>query len=242
MPDSKNAEQAIEKVTQAIETIVKGFGFELVEAKFGQQGRQKSLEITIYNPTGAIGLEDCEKVSREVDARLDQMGDVLAFFHGPYVLDVSSPGIDRVLKSEREFKIFTGRRVEVKTKVMVGADPYGQHFTARMTGIKEDKLTFSELGPVQSAPVKSKNSKKHAANKASQEPVKELQVALKNIIQIRLYPDLQKKLRELDLESESESGIGTDSISAIDLDSAEECGSVADDTTQKLNKKPGGRP
>jgi ribosome maturation factor RimP len=204
MPESKNAEQAIEKVTEATETIVKSFGFELVEVRFGQNGRQKLIEVTIYNPCGAVGLEDCEKVSREVDAKLDEMADVVAFFHGPFVLDVASPGIDRVLKSEREFKIFCGRRIEVKTKVMVGADPYGQHFTAKLAGFKDAQLHLSELGPVQSAPIKSKNSKKHAANKVSQEPVKELVVPLKNITQIRLYPDLQKKLRELEQEQEQE--------------------------------------
>lgn len=200
MPESKNTEQAIDKVTEITEAIVKSFGFELVETRFGQQGRQKSIEITIYNPTGSVGLEDCEKVSREVDQRLDQLIDELAFFHGPYVLDVASPGIDRILKSEREFKIFCGRKVEVKTKVTVGADPYGQHFTARLTGYKDGQLHLTELGPVQSAPGKSKNSKKHAANKNAQEAAREISVALKNITQVRLYPDLQKKLRELETE------------------------------------------
>lgn len=204
MPESKNAEQAIEKVTEATEIIVKSFGFELVEVRFGQNGRQKLIEVTIYNPCGAIGLEDCEKVSREVDAKLDEMADVVSFFHGPFVLDVASPGIDRVLKTEREFKIFCGRRIEVKTKVMVGADPYGQHFTAKLAGFKDAQLHLAELGPVQSAPIKSKNSKKHAANKVSQEPVKELVVPLKNITQIRLYPDLQKKLRELELTQDQD--------------------------------------
>lgn len=196
-PNNKNDNEAIKKVTDLTEEVVKGLGFELVDIHFGQHGRQKIVEITIYNPGGSVGLTDCEKVSRELDSRIEVIADSLDFFHGPFLLDVSSPGIDRILKSEREYKLFTGRKVEIKTKTNVGADPYGQHFIARLVGFADETFKLSEIGPIQSAPTKSKNSKKHAANKVSHEPVKELKVAIKQIIQIRLYPDLQKKFKEI---------------------------------------------
>ncbi|MFA6208068.1 MAG: hypothetical protein WCT03_25455 [Candidatus Obscuribacterales bacterium] len=199
-PNNKNDNEAIKKVTDLTEEVVKGLGFELVDIHFGQHGRQKIVEITIYNPGGSVGLTDCEKVSRELDSRIELIADSLDFFHGPFLLDVASPGIDRVLKSEREYKLFSGRKVEIKTKTNVGADPYGQHFIARLDSFGDETFKLSELGPIQSAPTKSKNSKKHAANKVSQEPVKELKVALKQIIQIRLYPDLQKKFKEIAAE------------------------------------------
>lgn len=206
MPDSKNNDQAIKKVTDLTEEVVKTLGFELVDIHFGQHGRQKIVEITIYNPQGSVGLTDCETVSRQLDTRIEAVADQLDFFHGPFILDVASPGIDRVLKSEREYKLFNGRKIEIKTKVNVGADPFGQHFTARLAAFDADAATFTltELGPIQSAPTKSKNSKKHAANKVLQEPVKELKVALKQVIQIRLYPDLQKKLKEIGTTDDSE--------------------------------------
>jgi ribosome maturation factor RimP len=204
MPDSKNSDQAIKKVTELTDEVVKSLGFELVDIHFGQHGRQKIVEITIYNPHGSVGLSDCETVSRQLDTRIDAIADQLDFFHGPFILDVASPGIDRVLKSEREYKLFCGRKVEIKTKTNVGADPYGQHFIARLAAFDSESFSLTELGPVQSAPTKSKNSKKHAANKVLQEPVKELKVALKQVIQIRLYPDLQKKLKEISTTDDSE--------------------------------------
>lgn len=223
-PNNKNDNEAIKKVTDLTEEVVKGLGFELVDIHFGQHGRQKIVEITIYNPGGSVGLTDCEKVSRELDSRIDVIADSLDFFHGPFLLDVSSPGIDRILKSEREYKLFTGRKVEIKTKTNVGADPYGQHFIARLVSFADETFKLSELGPIQSAPTKSKNSKKHAANKVSQEPVKELKVALKQIIQIRLYPDLQKKFKEIAAENITEM--------AIDLSA----GSGQEEVDEKPNK------
>jgi len=232
VPDSKNSDQAIKKVTELTEEVVKSLGFELVEIHFGQHGRQKMIEITIYNPGGSVGLSDCEKVSRELDSRIDAIADGLDFFHGPFVLDVASPGIDRILKSAREYGIFCGRRVEIKTKTNVGADPFGQHFVARLNGFNDESISLSELGPIQSAPTKSKNSKKHAANKNAVEPAKELKVPLKQVIQIRLYPDLQKKLKE----------ISTEDVVNLDLDAGQ--GDIPDsdlelenETTEKLNTK-----
>ncbi|MBA4075129.1 MAG: hypothetical protein C0508_08805, partial [Cyanobacteria bacterium PR.023] len=73
-------------------------------------------------------------------------------------------------------------------------------------------------GPIQSAPTKSKNSKKHAANKVSQEPVKELKVALKQIIQIRLYPDLQKKFKEIAAENATEAVIDLSAEGSEEVD------------------------
>ncbi len=235
VPDSKNADQAIKKVTELTEEVVKRLGFELVDIHFGQHGRQKIIEITIYNPEGKVGLSDCEKVSRELDSRIEVIADGLDFFHGPFLLDVASPGIDRILKNAREYKIFCGRRVEVKTKTNVGADPYGQHFVAKLNSFSDEFITLSELGPIQSAPTKSKNSKKHAANKNTMPPVKELKVPLKQVIQVRLYPDLQKKFKEISTIDEGELPELGEQLIDLDAQSNVELHELSCEATPKTN-------
>jgi ribosome maturation factor RimP len=63
-------------------------------------------------PPGSVGLEDCERVSREVSALLD-VEDPIA---GAYTLEVSSPGFDRVLRTPAHFGRFVGSRVFVELK------------------------------------------------------------------------------------------------------------------------------
>lgn len=205
MPTSKNhgPEQALAIITQAAEEIALSLGFQLVDAHFGQQGRKTSLEITIYKPGGRIGLADCEKVSRDLESKLESLSELPALLHGSYVLDVCSPGIERVLKHEREYRIFAGSQVELKAKADVGAGGFGQHFLATLVGLDGDKVilaTLKELPRAGDKGVSGKNGSKNAArgsgknkkDKIEIEPVHELSVPLKQITTIKLYADLSK--------------------------------------------------
>ncbi|MBS2011011.1 MAG: hypothetical protein JST01_28420 [Cyanobacteria bacterium SZAS TMP-1] len=209
MPTNKSAEQAIETVTALAEEVVQALGMSLVEIHFGQAGRQKSLEVTIYRREGKVSLSDCEQVSRELDARLEQLQDQVAFFHGPYVLDVASPGIDRLLKSPREFEIFSGLQVEVKTKINTSESSLGQHFVGVLEKVGNDELHLSNVKP---APQKTfgnagKGAKKPSHKKAPPpEAIKSLVVPLKQVIQVRLHPELLKNLKALDIDAEISSG------------------------------------
>ncbi|HMW91904.1 MAG TPA: hypothetical protein PKN86_04590 [Candidatus Obscuribacter sp.] len=198
MPTSKNhgPEQALAIITQAAEEIAQSLGFQLVDAHFGQQGRKTSLEITIYKPGGRIGLADCEKVSRELESKLESLTELPALLHGSYVLDVCSPGIERVLKHEREYKIFAGSQVELKAKADVGAGGFGQHFLATLVGLDGDKVKLAALKELPRGNDKGsagkKGSGKNKKDKIEIEPVHELSVPLKQITALKLYADLSK--------------------------------------------------
>ena len=93
-----------------IEKAAKNNGLILVEADMVKEAGKWTLKIFIYNPQKPITHEDCENISRTVDDYLDEIITV------PYNLEVSSPGADRKLKSEKEYYIFKGKRAKVKLK------------------------------------------------------------------------------------------------------------------------------
>jgi ribosome maturation factor RimP len=98
-------------ITEAIKTIVASkcteLGFELFDLKFFQAGSHAVLRITIDSAAG-VTVGDCETVSNELSVVLD-VEKFLEERH--YTLEVSSPGIDRPLKTERDFKRTIGRFV-----------------------------------------------------------------------------------------------------------------------------------
>ena len=84
-------------------------GFELFEARFFRAGARSILRVFIDGPNG-VTIADCEQVSNTLSVMLD----VENFLDGrPYTLEVSSPGIDRPLRQQREFRRVTGREVSV---------------------------------------------------------------------------------------------------------------------------------
>ncbi|MFP4162425.1 MAG: ribosome maturation factor RimP [Chitinispirillaceae bacterium] len=90
---------SVEQITPVIESKIEELGYELYDVRFFGAGKRSILRITIDRPEG-VSIRDCEKVSRELSVLLDEekfMGDK------PYSLEVSSPGIDRPLKTERDF-------------------------------------------------------------------------------------------------------------------------------------------
>jgi ribosome maturation factor RimP len=96
-----------ENIQEAIVAKLGEFGLELFDLKFFQAGSRGVLRITIDSPDG-VTISDCEKASSELSMLLD----VEDFLSGrPYNLEISSPGIDRPLKTEKDFKRTIGRFV-----------------------------------------------------------------------------------------------------------------------------------
>lgn len=89
-------------------------GFELVDVRWGGSGSRPFLRIRIDRLGAAVGsgvtVDDCAKVSRALEPWLDERPDLPE----RYVLEVSSPGVDRPLLRDRDFERFRGERVAVK--------------------------------------------------------------------------------------------------------------------------------
>ena len=98
-----------QEIFDFLKPIADGMGIEIVEVEF-KQGREPTL--TIYVDTeGGIDLNTCADFHTAIDAPLD---DFDPSFGAPYTLQVSSPGLDRPLKTARDFEKRMGQKVEVK--------------------------------------------------------------------------------------------------------------------------------
>ena len=91
--------------------VAEDLGLEVVGAVFYTNRRPPVLRVDIRNSAGDTGLDDCERMSRALEERLDAT-DIIP---DTYVLEISSPGISRQLSTEREFISFKGYAVIVKT-------------------------------------------------------------------------------------------------------------------------------
>ncbi len=98
------------KTEEILIPIVERHGFELWDVEYVKEGGNWYLRAYIDKP-GGIHVDDCEIVSRELSDILDAED----YVDGAYILEVSSPGLDRPLKKEKDFKRSLGRKVEVRT-------------------------------------------------------------------------------------------------------------------------------
>ncbi len=103
-----------ETVTEIAEPIVEENGLELVDVEFVKEGSEWFLRIFIDKEEG-VTLDDCEKVSRVLSDKLDEVDPITQAYH----LEVSSPGIERPLKKTRDFERFLQHPIQVKTFVPV---------------------------------------------------------------------------------------------------------------------------
>jgi len=160
----------IERVQQIAERVAASSGLELVEVEFRGGGKSRMLRIFIDKP-GGVTHEDCANLSREVSTILD----VEEVVPGSYLLEVSSPGLDRKLSRPADFERFTGSRVKIMTREPVNGN---RHFDGRLQSFQDGRLTL-ELT------VARKKSQPAATPQL-------LELTLDNVEKANLVPELSK--------------------------------------------------
>ncbi len=100
----------IERAKPVIEDVLAKLGYELVDVEYKTLYGEKHLIVYIASEHG-VSLDDCETVSNALDAPLDALDPTQS---APYCLDVSSPGLDRPFKTQRDYERNYGTSVEVK--------------------------------------------------------------------------------------------------------------------------------
>ena len=98
-----------EKIEKLIQDKVENIGYELYDVEYAKEGKNYFLRIYIDSEKG-IDLNDCEKVNNEINDILDEAD----YIKEQYFLEVSSPGIEKVLKKDRHLKKNIGTEVNVK--------------------------------------------------------------------------------------------------------------------------------
>lgn len=123
-----------DKVREAIEPTVNELGYKIWDVTYQKLGADYHLEITIDSEEG-INIEDCEKVHRAIDPILDEYD----FIEGFYYLEVSSPGIERELRTAEHIRLSLGETVEVK---LFAAREGRKSFVAVLEDYDEGKVTL----------------------------------------------------------------------------------------------------
>jgi len=124
----------LEKLQAIVERVAASQGLEVVEVELRGGGKARMLRIFIDKPSG-VTHEDCATLSREVSTILDVDDAVPG---GSYVLEVSSPGLDRKLSRPADFERFQGSRVKLTTRTPVNGN---RHFEGRLEHFEAGRLT-----------------------------------------------------------------------------------------------------
>lgn len=98
-----------ERVESLLESTINNLGYELYDVEYAKEGKDYFLRIFIDKESG-IDLDDCEKVNNAINGLLDEAD----YIKEQYFLEVSSPGIERMLRKDKHLEANIGNLVEVK--------------------------------------------------------------------------------------------------------------------------------
>lgn len=127
--------EEIEKRTEElVQPIIDAGNYELVDVEYVKEGANKYLRI-YADKEGGINIDDCVDISRALEAKLDEDD----FIEEAYILEVSSPGLGRPLKKEKDFARSIGKNVEVK---LYKAIEIGKEFEGELISYTSDDVVI----------------------------------------------------------------------------------------------------
>lgn len=141
-----------EKLINIVEKVLLNLGFEMYDLEYFKQGKRWTLRVFIDHIERPISVNDCEIVSKELSAILDYY-DIIP---DSFLLEVSSPGIERKLKKNSDFIRFKGEEVVVSFSksnlnpvigVLEGIDDDGEYIFIN-TGKSEEKINRNDVKEV----------------------------------------------------------------------------------------------
>lgn len=122
-------------ITELAQPIAEKNSFELVDVEFIKEGTNWYLRVYIDKP-GGIMIDDCQIVSEELSEKIDKIDPI----EQSYFLEVSSPGLERPLKKDKDFEKFKGELVEVKLFKPVGNKKI---FEGELVGLVDNKIIIN---------------------------------------------------------------------------------------------------
>jgi len=136
---------AVDSLTALLEPVVEGLGYELVGVEYHPNGRRGLLRVYIDHAEG-IGVDDCARVSHQVSGVLD-VEDPLP---GEYLLEISSPGLDRPVFKPADFQRFAGERVRLRLRGLVDGR---RKYRGRLLGLRGETVLIEEAGAEVAVPL-----------------------------------------------------------------------------------------
>ncbi len=128
--------ELIEKIEPEVRQIVEDAGYMFVDMTHRREGRSSILSVVIHKDP-SVNLKDCEKISRRIELFLDSL-DVIP---GRYILEVTSPGLDRKIRRDFEYDIFKGRLARI---TFVDEEGKTRSVEATLVAVQDDQLVVSK--------------------------------------------------------------------------------------------------
>lgn len=130
----------VKRTEEYLEKLQKEIDFELVDVEFVKEASQYYLRVYCdMDKEGGISIDDCVEISRNISAWLDKED----FIPEEYILEVSSPGLGRILKKDKDFKRELGKEVELKTFKAINKQ---KEFSGILENFDADTLTIKIAG------------------------------------------------------------------------------------------------
>ncbi len=128
--------EIIESVLALAEPLAQGMGLEIWDVEYQKEGPEFVLRVYIDRP-GGVFIEDCEKLSRALDPELDN----LDMPEGGYSFEVSSPGVERLLRTDRHLESYIGS--EVRVRLMRPMEDGRRELLGRLESFDGESVTLS---------------------------------------------------------------------------------------------------
>ena len=143
------------RLREAAERVAASHGLDIFDVQFRRESNGMVLRVMIDRRADAAGLEqapvagtadgitvqDCQHVSHDLSALLDVEGDALGIPDDEYTLEVSSPGLDRPLRHEADYRRFVGRLAKIVTREPIEKQ---SAFAGRITGVEDGTVLLAE--------------------------------------------------------------------------------------------------
>ena len=156
-------EPAVERLRSAAARVAGSYGLEIFDLQFRREASGWVLRVVIDRPGPAegagagtaplledsVGIADCQRVSHDLGALLDVEEDLTAGIPG-YTLEVSSPGLDRPLRGEADYRRFLGRLAKIVTEEPIAGQ---SHFAGRLTAVDAGDVLLTEGHRVHRVPL-----------------------------------------------------------------------------------------
>ena len=127
------------RLLELLDPVAEVTGYEIVRLRLMGGEFQRRLQIMAERPDGDMNVEDCAKLSRAFSEIMDAADPI----KGEYVLEVSSPGVDRPLTKPEHFRRFLGRKVRVRTREAIEGQ---RNFKGTLAGADDESVTVAGDG------------------------------------------------------------------------------------------------
>ena len=148
-------EESLGRLRTAAARIAASYGLEIFDLQFRRESIGWVLRVIVDRSEGSarpdpgsdgdrgdvVSIDDCRRVSEDLSALLDVEDELTAGVDRKYTLEVSSPGLDRPLRGEADYRRFTGRLAKIVTKAPIDGQ---SHFAGRLAGLDGSVVLVAE--------------------------------------------------------------------------------------------------